>query len=69
MSLKTFHLVFISASTILAFWFSAWLLQNYASPEGRVSDLIFGILSALSGVGLIVYECYFLKKTRNVSYL
>ena len=69
MSLKTFHLVFISASTILAFGFAAWLLKNYASPDGGALDLVFGIASIVAGIGLIVYECYFLKKTRNVSYL
>ena len=69
MSLKAFHLVFVSASIALAFGFSAWLLRNYFSPEGRVTDLLAGIGAIASGIGLIVYECYFLKKTKNVSYL
>lgn len=69
MSLKAFHLVFITASTLLAFGFGAWLLRNYFSPDGRVSELLFGLVSIAAGVGLIVYERYFLKKTRGVSYL
>ena len=69
MSLKTFHLVFISASTFLAFGFGGWLLRNYSSPDGRVLDLVGGVASILAAVGLIVYECYFLKKTKNVSFL
>jgi hypothetical protein len=69
MSLKAFHLIFISAAILLAFGFAAWLIANYSSPAGRVSDLVFGIISIASGLGLIVYERYFLKKTKDVSYL
>ena len=69
MSLKAFHLVFISASTALAFGMSAWLLRNYFSPEGRVADLLFAIGAVASGIGLIVYEYFFLKKTKKLSYL
>jgi hypothetical protein len=69
MSLKAFHLVFISAAVLLAFGFAAWLLKGYFSPEGRARDLVFGLLSVAVGVGLILYERYFLKKTKNLDYL
>ncbi len=69
MSLKAFHLIFITAAVLLAFGFGAWLLKGYFSFGGGVLDLIFGAISIVFGIGLIVYERYFLKKTRNVSYL
>jgi hypothetical protein len=69
MSLKAFHLVFITISTLLAFGIGAWLLRDYFSPEGRVTDLAFGLASVAAGVALIVYERYFLKKTKGMSYL
>ena len=69
MSLKTFHLIFITSAIALAFGFCAWLLKGYFSPEGSGSDLVLGVLSAAFGVGLIFYERYFLKKTKKVSYL
>jgi hypothetical protein len=69
MSLKAFHVIFITASSALSFGFAVWALKNYFSPEGRGMDLIFGISSAIIGVALIVYERYFLKKFKNVSYL
>ncbi len=69
MSLKAFHLIFIIASSALAFGFGVWELKNYWSQDGRLADLLFGIGSLLVGVGLLVYERYFLKKTKNVSYL
>jgi hypothetical protein len=69
MSLKAFHLVFITASSALAFGCGVWGLKNYWSAYGTLLDLLFGLGSLLAGVGLIVYERYFLKKLKNVSYL
>lgn len=69
MSLKAFHLVFITAASALAFGCGVWGLKNYCAPEGRLLDLLFGIGSLVTGVGLIIYERYFLKKLKNVEYL
>jgi hypothetical protein len=69
MSLKAFHLIFITASSALAFGCGVWALKDYASPGGTTSDLIFGLVSLVLGIGLIFYERYFLKKLKNVSYL
>jgi len=69
MSLKAFHVVFITASCALAFGFGVWSFRNYFSIEGRALDLVFGIGSSLAGIGLIIYERYFLKKFKNISYL
>jgi hypothetical protein len=68
MSLKAFHLVFIIASIVLAFGFGAWLLAAFFKAGG-VMNLICAFGSFCAGVGLIFYERYFLKKTKNVSYL
>jgi hypothetical protein len=69
MSLKAFHLVFITASSALSFGCGVWALKDYASPAGGTSDIIFGLIALAVGVGLILYERYFLKKLKNVSYL
>jgi len=69
MSLKAFHLIFITASCALAFGCGVWGLKNYFGADGKVLDLIFGIGSLAAGVGLVFYERYFLKKFKNVSYL
>jgi hypothetical protein len=68
MSLKAFHVVFISASGALALGCGIWELKNYFS-EGRALDLVFGLASLAAVVGLVLYERYFLKKLKNVSYL
>jgi hypothetical protein len=69
MSLKAFHLVFITASSALAFGCGVWGLKNFFSEGGRAGDLIFGLGSLAVGVGLVCYERYFLKKLQKVSYL
>ncbi len=69
MSLKTFHLIFISAASALAFGFGVWELNDYRSAIGRSLDLVLGIGSLAAGFGLLVYERYFLKKLKNVGYL
>jgi hypothetical protein len=69
MSLKAFHLIFITASCALAFGCGIWGLKDYWSSDGRPFDLLFGLGSLVTGAGLIVYERYFLKKLKKVSYL
>ena len=69
MSLKAFHLVFITASCALAFGCGVWSLKDYFSADGVTSDLVFGLVSFAIGVALIIYERYFLKKLKKESYL
>lgn len=68
MSLKAFHVVFITFSILLAFGFAAWELVAYGDGR-RTVDLAFGIGSAVAGVALIVYGRYVLKKLKHISYL
>jgi hypothetical protein len=67
MSLKSFHVVFISASALLAFFFAVWCL---AAPAGEPLDgghLAAATVSALVGIGLCFYEAWFLRKMKGVS--
>lgn len=68
MSLKAFHVVFITASVLLAFWFGWFELSRYADTKAS-ADLWFGAGSCVAGVSLIAYGIYFLKKLKNISYL
>jgi hypothetical protein len=69
MSLKAFHIFFVTASSALAFGCGVWGLKNYSAPDGRLLDLLFGLGCLAAGGGLVVYGRYFLKKLKNVSYL
>jgi hypothetical protein len=68
MSLKAFHIVFVTASILLAFGFGVWSFLDYRD-HGRSAELIGGILSVLAGFALIVYAKAILRKLKNISYL
>ena len=68
MSLKAFHIVFITASVLLAFGFGAWSRVGY-SDYGRTADLIYGVSSVAIGIGVVTYGRYFLQKLRHIIYL
>ncbi|HEY5296964.1 MAG TPA: hypothetical protein VIK59_03480 [Verrucomicrobiae bacterium] len=61
MSLKAFHLIFVTLLTTLSFGCAAWAFLNGHSR--------FGGLGILTGILVIIYGVYFLKKLKNVSYL
>jgi len=61
MSLKAFHLIFVTLLTGLSFGCAGW-----AFSEGKA---IWGVTGILAGIFVIVYGIYFLKKLKNVSYL
>lgn len=65
MSLKLFHLVFISLSILLAAGCAFWAFENYRAQAG-VADLILGVVSVATALGLVVYEIWFLRKTRRL---
>ena len=58
MSLKWFHLVFISLSTVLAVAFGLWGFLNHFTA--------LGVGSLAAAVALGVYGNYFLQKARRI---
>ncbi len=58
MSLRAFHVLFISASVILALGLGAWCLP--AHPLGAFAALAVAL-------GLVAYETWFLRKTRKLT--
>lgn len=69
MSLKAFHLIFIIASTTLAFGVGGWVLSLYVNGTGGLMELTFAIASFISGVALLWYGKYFLKKLKHIDYI
>jgi hypothetical protein len=61
MSLKAFHLIFVTLLTSLSFGCAAWAFQ--------AGSTFWGVTAVVTGVLVIVYGIYFLKKLKNVSYL
>jgi hypothetical protein len=65
MSLKGFHILFITLSILLAGACSASGFFNYREQPSIV-HLLWGILSLLVVMGLFWYGVWFLKKTRKL---
>ena len=63
MSLKIFHIVFVSLSIVLCLWFAGW---TFAHSPLNVQDAAMGVLSLVLGIALIVYEVLFIKKSKRL---
>ena len=61
MSLKAFHLIFVTLLTALFFGCAAWAFQ--------AGSVLWGVTGIAAGILAIIYGVYFLKKLKNVSYL
>jgi hypothetical protein len=68
MSLKAFHIIFVAASTLLAFGFGGWELQEYFATHEKQA-LVLGVFSLLGGIALLWYGKIVLKKLKHISYL
>lgn len=63
-TLKAFHIVFITCSTILSFFFGVWCLQAHLASPNLIYALL-GLLGIVMSLGLIVYGIYFLQKMKK----
>ncbi len=68
MSLKAFHIVFVTVSVLLMFVIAAWSFGNYRDG-GTPRDALWGCLALAAAVALLVYGKVFLRKFKNVSFL
>jgi hypothetical protein len=59
MSLKAFHVLFITISILLCAGCAVWSFANEAMPA-------FGWSSAVLAIGLVIYEIYFLRKAKRI---
>ena len=65
MSLKTFHVVFISACGLLAAFCAAWAVNQYRADQSAMY-LAGAVVSVASVAALAVYATMFQRKTRNL---
>jgi hypothetical protein len=68
MSLKAFHIFFITVSTLLALGFGFWAVDDFGR-SGSWVHLALGVGSFVAGVALVRYGFWFLRKLKNVGYL
>jgi hypothetical protein len=65
MSLKGFHIVFITFSTLLAVVCGAWCLR-VSSDTGATGYVIGAVVCFCAAVGLVVYGVWFWKKMKRL---
>ena len=64
MNLRLVHAVLILLSAMLAVLFGLWCLTMYGRGEG-VATLIAAVVSFALSLCLVVYDSWFLRKTRT----
>ena len=65
MNLRVVHAVLILLSAALAVLFGVWCLSLY-SREGAVTNLLAAVMAFAVSCGLVVYDSWFLRKTRTL---
>ena len=65
MNLRLFHALLILLSAALAVLFGVWCLVEYGREE-RVAHLLAAIAAFAVSFGLIMYDSWFLRKTRTL---
>jgi hypothetical protein len=65
MSLKAFHIVFITASILLALGVGGWALRQYFLEHSQ-GELWLGLVSVAGGCALIIYEKTMLRRLKRI---
>lgn len=69
MSLKAFHLIFVTASVLLALFCAGWCAYQYLLLE-RGTGFLFGALGCLGlALGVVAYGRYVLRKLQHLSFI
>jgi len=65
MNLRWFHALLILLSAALAVLFGVWCLGQYQRQDG-VASLLSAVTAFAVSAGLVVYDSWFLRKTRTL---
>lgn len=66
MNLRLVHAFLIFMSAALAVFFGLWCLNLYTRENAGVGFLLAAIAAFATSFGLIVYDRWFLRKTRTL---
>ena len=64
MSLKGFHILLISLSSLLSLFFGGWSVRAWVETKAT-SHLAFAVFSFVAAAGLIVYVIWFARKIHS----
>ena len=65
MNLRWFHALLILLSAVLAVVVGVWCLSLYGRQDG-IGTLVAAVAAFAVSLGLVVYDSWFLRKTRTL---
>jgi len=65
MSIKGFHLIFISIAALFFAGFGVWALF-FDQQDSGMGTKIAGVVTLIASVGLVFYGIYFRRKSKNI---
>jgi len=65
MNLRWVHALLILLSAALAVLFGLWCLAQYGRQDG-IASLLAAVLAFAVSLGLVIYDSWFLRKTRTL---
>ncbi len=65
MSLRGFHIVFITLTTLMSLFMAVWGFA-FAPADAGVLAPILGVVGCIGSVGLPIYGVYFYRKAKNL---
>ncbi len=65
MSLKHFHILFVTISTLLVLWL-AWLAWGMYRTQAGTLYLMLALLASASTIALVAYGVWFWKKMKKL---
>lgn len=65
MSIRAFHIVFVTLSTLLCLFMALWAFL-WSGNEGGPLVTMLGVAGILGCIGLPVYGVYFYRKIRKI---
>ena len=64
MSLRGFHIVFVTVTTILFLFLGVWAFL--LSGDSSAMVIALGVIGVIGTIGMPVYGVYFYRKARNL---
>ena len=65
MSIKGFHLIFITVAALFCAGFGVWALF-FDQQDSGMGTKIAGIVTLIASVGLVFYGIYFRRKSKDI---
>lgn len=65
MSLRVFHIVFVTLATLFCVFLAWWAFGWSGGGERGAADRFIGAVGVLGAVGLPIYGVYFYRKAKN----